>query len=76
MNSNSSNIGRLAYELIDSPILADGTYTVIVPLGTSGPAPDFTGLGGITFDSITVLEPSSTSPLGLVGLALVLCRRK
>ena len=33
-------------------------------------------IGGVTFDSVAVPEPSTTALLGLGGLALIMRRRK
>ncbi|MDA8975801.1 PEP-CTERM sorting domain-containing protein [Akkermansiaceae bacterium] len=52
----------------------DGTYGVAVPL--NGGTPNITGLGGITFDSIVVPEPSTSLLAGLAGLALAFRRRR
>ncbi|MEJ6699571.1 MAG: PEP-CTERM sorting domain-containing protein [Akkermansiaceae bacterium] len=55
---------------------ADGTYGVAVPPDAAGVDPDVTGLGGVTFDSIVVPEPSTSLLAGLAGLSLAFRRRR
>ena len=54
---------------------ADGTYGIAVPPDAAGVDPDVTGLGGVTFDSIVVPEPS-TAILALFGGAIGFMRRR
>lgn len=56
---------------------ADGDYVVLVPPDVAGANPDVTGLGGITFDSEIVPEPSTYALLaGCFALASVMVRRR
>ncbi|MDB4283638.1 PEP-CTERM sorting domain-containing protein [Akkermansiaceae bacterium] len=55
---------------------SDGIYGVAVPPDAAGTDPDVTGLGGVTFDSVVVPEPSTSLLAGLAGLALTFRRRR
>ena len=57
--------------------IQDGdTFQVRVTKGTASPVVAWTMIGGVTFDTVAVPEPSTTALLGLGGLALILRRRK